>query len=74
MERGVTEQEVRTVLETGRSYLVRGGRKGKELAFPFSGVWRGRRYLHKLVRVIYYEQGDDMVVVTAVAQYGRWEE
>lgn len=73
-ERGVTKDEVLTVLEGGEPRDAEGGRRYKEATFEFSGEWQGRRYPQKRIRVIYVQEGDSTVVVTVYAFYGRWEQ
>jgi Domain of unknown function (DUF4258) len=70
--RGISPQEVELVLQHGASTLARGGRKAKEMVFPYSANWLGRIYPEKKVRVVYIEEEEEIVVVTALAYYGRW--
>ncbi len=72
-ERGVAEEEVRSILETGEAQEAEGGRRFKEATLEFSAEWRGRRYPQKRVRVIYVEEGESIAVITVYVFYGRWE-
>ncbi len=33
----------------------------------------GKKFPHKEITVVYVEEGDDTIVITAIARYGRWE-
>lgn len=72
-QRGVTDDEARLVLETGQSADAELGRKSKDGVFEFSGLWQGRSYPQKKVQVIYREEGENVVVITVYAFYGRWQ-
>ena len=39
-------------------------RLGREMVFAEGYNWKGNRYPHKLVRAIYIEEGNDIVIVT----------
>lgn len=73
-ERGVTEEEIREVLETGDRFGAMHGRLGKTKVFPFQAHRLGRFYEEKRVEVIYAQEGDTVVTVTVYAFYGKWEE
>jgi hypothetical protein len=71
-QRGVTELEVRAVLERGQTIAAQGGRRARELVFPHAKEWAGRFYGQKKVKVVYIEEEGEIVVVTVLAYYGRW--
>jgi len=71
-ERGVVADEVGSVLESGATVETKGRRKSREAIFPFAGLWHGRSFPHKKVRVVYVEEGQSLVVITVYAFYGRW--
>ncbi|MBE0415039.1 MAG: DUF4258 domain-containing protein [Dehalococcoidia bacterium] len=73
-ERGATEEEVRETLSKGKELKAAGKRTVKEMVFPFNARWQGRFYPRKKLRVIYAEQGDDLVVITVYTYFGKWEE
>lgn len=73
-ERGTNEGEIRDVIETGVPIPVKGRRVGKAKVYSFNRVRRGRLYEHKRVEVIYVQDGNDIVTVTAYVFYGRWEQ
>jgi len=74
VERGASEDEVRIALEEGTLGEVKIGRKAKEKIFAYDGFWQGQRYPQKKVRVIYVEEGDELVVLTVYVYYGQWED
>jgi len=73
-ERGVREEEVVETVRAGALLRVRGNRIGRRRVFAVGYQWEGRDYLHKEVAVIYTEEGEQQVIVTVLARYGRWEE
>lgn len=74
LERGASEDEVRITLEEGIPSEAKSGRKAKEKILIYDGFWQGQRYPQKKVRVIYVEEGDEMVVLTVYVYHGQWEE
>jgi len=72
-ERGVSEDEVREALARGQPADARGGRQTLELVFAYNDYRRGRFYEQKKVKLVYVKEGDDQVVITVYAYYGRWE-
>lgn len=73
-ERGVTENEIRDVLETGYPLQAKYSRLGKAKVFPFNESRLGKLYEQKRVEVIYALEGDTMTVVTVYVFYGKWKE
>jgi hypothetical protein len=71
-ERGVTLEEVASTLEHGSGEGVRGNRTLREQVLKAGYSWRGRRYPHKRIVAVYTEEDDEPVVLTVIAQYGRW--
>jgi hypothetical protein len=61
------------VLEKGEEAQARGERRAKEMVFAHGKLWAGRHYNHKKVKLVYMvvEEGE-IVVVTVLAYYGRW--
>lgn len=72
--RGVTEAELVATLEQGTIAYAHSNRQAREMVFAFESTWRGRFHPQKRVRVVFVEDGDDTVVITVYAYYGRWEE
>ncbi len=73
-ERGTNEGEIRDVIETGVPVPAKGRRLGKAKVYSFKRVRRGRFYEHKRVEVMYVQDGNEIVTVTAYVFYGRWEQ
>ncbi len=73
-ERGTNEGEIRDVIQTGVPAPAKGRGLGKAKVYSFNRVKRGRFYEHKRVEVIYVQDGNEIVTVTAYAFYGRWEQ
>ena len=71
--RGVSEQEVEQVIAAGRPSHVRAPRLAREMLFTQGYDRKGTYYPHQLVRAIFVEEDDRMVIVTIVSYYGRWE-
>jgi Domain of unknown function (DUF4258) len=70
--RGVSADEVLEVLTRGEAAEARGERCAKELVFTHERLWAGRFYAQKKVKVVYMIEGDEIVVTTVLAYYGRW--
>jgi hypothetical protein len=72
-ERGVSEAEVVTAIESGTEAQARGDRRYREAVFDYGREWLGRRYEQKKVQVIYVEEDGELIVITVYAFYGSWE-
>ena len=68
-DRGVTETEVLQVIDGGEEIPAKHGRTGFRRNFAFDGSFRGKRYSTKQVEVIAVSEGDDWLVITAIARY-----
>lgn len=73
-ERGVSREQIEDVLRTGEPSAAYGGRSAKRKVYAYDDIWKGERYDHQLVKVIYMIEQGVIVTVTVVASYGRWEE
>ena len=73
VERGVSDEEIEQVVANGSLSEARAPRSGRELVFSEGYTRSGRHYPRKRVKVIYLREGDDVVVVTVLSYYGRWE-
>ncbi len=67
--RGFTIEEVETAIQTASWRSAELGRLECELEFAFGTEWNGRRYERKLVRPIFVEEADEIVVVTVYVFY-----
>ena len=71
-QRGITPDEVERTLNAGWDASdAKPGTQGKVLVFDYQGEWLGRFFEEKEVTVYYKVSGGDVVVLTAVARYGR---
>ena len=51
---------------------ARGNRFAKEKLYGYHGLWKGRYYDEKMIKVIYVMEDDTAVTITVVVKYGRW--
>ena len=72
-ERGVTEEEIRQTIQTGRITPAELGRTMATRVFTAGYHHEGTDYRHKEVQVIFVEEPWATVVVTVIARYGFWE-
>jgi len=68
-ERGVTEDEVVTTVQTGEQFLAKFGRTGFRKSFRFDTLWQGRFYATKQVEVFAVPEEADWLVITVVTRY-----
>ena len=73
-ERGVSESEIKQTVLGGIEFAAKAGRKAKEKIFGYHREWLGREYEQKKVQVIYLETGEEIIVITVKAFYGRFGE
>jgi hypothetical protein len=73
-ERGTNEEEIRDVINTGRSIPARYGRIGRVKIYEFDQKRHNRYYDQKRVEVFYVVERDVIVTVTVYVFYGKWEE
>ena len=82
-ERGATAQQILDVIETGTPVEARSGRFAKTKLYGYYGLWKGRYYDQKMIKVIYVleritpnvlDNEDVAVTITVIVKYGRWEE
>ncbi len=72
-ERGVTEAEIKDVIDTGVPIAAKYGRLGKGKVYDFKQERHNKYYEQKRVEVYYIEQDDIIVTVTVYVFFGRWE-
>ncbi len=68
-ERGATEEEVLATVECGESFPAKLGRTGFRRNFVFRGLWKGKWYETKQVEVYAARDGEDWLVITAIAKF-----
>ncbi len=71
-ERGATAEEVEDVIRTGVPEEAHSGRFAKAKVYTYDGIWRGRFYRQKRVRVVFAILRDTAVTVTVVVYFGFW--
>jgi hypothetical protein len=72
-ERGVSENEIKDVVETGFSLPAKQGRTGKAKVYEFKKDRLGKYYEQKRIEVFYVVENDLIITVTVYAFYGKWE-
>lgn len=71
-QRGVTLEEIeRTLNEGWEAQDVKAGTRGKVLIFPHQTEWEGQFFEEKEVSVYYRSVGEETVILTVKARYGR---
>lgn len=69
VERGATEHEIITTVESGETFPAKFGRAGFRRNFHFDSIWRGRRYATKQIEAIAIKENNDWIVVTVITRY-----
>ena len=71
-QRGITPQEIERTLSAGWAASdAKPGTQGKIWVFAYQDEWLGHFFEEKEVTVYYKVSGDDLMVLTAVARYGK---
>jgi hypothetical protein len=71
-QRGVTLTEMQQVLDGRREATdCRPGTSGRVLVFSYQAEWEGRFYEEKEVTVYYKMKGEQIILLTVKARYGR---
>ena len=69
-ERGASEEEIRSVLETGVSIEAKKGRLAKEKIFQFELILNKSFFEQKKIVVIYIIENTVFIVITVIVKYG----
>ncbi|RKY60425.1 MAG: hypothetical protein DRP94_00465 [Candidatus Latescibacterota bacterium] len=69
LERGATEDEVRTTVEQGEEFPAKFGRTGFRRNFPFEGKWQDKYFKTKQIEVYAVKENDDWLVITVITRY-----
>ena len=69
LDRGASEEEVKTAVRSGSSEPVRKGRLMFRKNFSYHGLWRNKHYAIKQVAPIVVEENECFVVVTVFVYY-----
>ena len=68
-ERGATEEEIITAIETGETFPAKFGRTGFRRNFAFGEQWKGKIYATKQVEVYAVQEGEDWLAITFVTRF-----
>jgi hypothetical protein len=68
-ERGATEGEVVTAVESGERFPAKFGRMGFRRNFAFDAEWLGRKYSTKQVEAYAVEHEDGWLVITVLVKF-----
>lgn len=69
-ERGTTQDEVRSTVESGEKFPAKFGRVGFRRNFSFDRQWRGHSFSTKQVEVFAVEEApQDWLVITVITRY-----
>jgi len=71
-ERGASEDEIGSTINTGIDVVVSRGRKAKEKVFEYNNEWLGKEYAQKKIQAIFVEEYGAIVVITVKVFYGNW--
>ena len=71
-ERDATTDEVEDVIRTGFPEEAYSGRFAKSKVYTYDGIWRGRFYGQKKVRVVFSMVRETAITVTVVVYFGFW--
>ncbi len=72
-ERGISEEEIREVINSGFSISAKYGRVGKAKIFEFKQKRYDKYYEQKRAEVFYTIKEEVIVTVTVYVFYGKWE-
>ena len=69
LDRGATEEEVKTTVNGGERFPARFGRTRFRKSFHFESTWQGNFYITKEVEAVAIAEGEDWLVITVVTRY-----
>jgi hypothetical protein len=69
VERGTTENEVKSTIDQGEQFPAKFGRTGFRRNFSFDSEWRGKYYANKQLEVYAIQNGNDWLVITIITRY-----
>ena len=71
-QRGISRKEIeRTLNEGWEASDAKSGTLGKVLVFPYEKEWEGQFYEEKEVTVYYKLAAEGIILLTAIARYGK---
>ncbi len=68
-ERGATEEEIISTVESGERFPANFGRTGFRRNFPYGQRWRARIYATKQLEVYAVQEADEWLVITVMTRY-----
>ncbi len=68
-ERGASEQEVISTVESGETFPAKYGRTGFRRNFSFGGTWQGKYYETKQIEAYAVKEVNDWIVITIITRY-----
>jgi hypothetical protein len=69
VDRGTSEDEIRTAIRDGEELSAKKGRKAFRKNFPFESYWKTKYYTTKQVVPVIQEESDKIVVITVYVYY-----
>lgn len=72
-ERGVNENEIKDVIDTGFAIPAKYGRTAKAKIYEFKKKRHGRYYEQKRVEVVYTIAKNTVITITVYVFYGKWK-
>ncbi|MBI5184458.1 MAG: DUF4258 domain-containing protein [Nitrospinae bacterium] len=69
IERGASEQEIISTVETGETFPAKYGRTGFRRNFHFDAAWRGKHYKTKQVEAFAVKENNGWIVITIIVRY-----
>jgi hypothetical protein len=69
VERGVTEAEVSSTIQSGERFEAKYGRVGFRRNFAFESQWRGAFYATKQIEAYAVREDPDWLVITVIVRY-----
>jgi hypothetical protein len=69
VERGATEGEVVSTVESGERFQAKFGRTGFRRNFAYGGEWLGRRYSAKQVEAYAVGEEGEWLVITVLVKF-----
>lgn len=67
-QRGASEEEVLSTVESGERFTAKYGRVGFRRNFPYNDMWRGRLYATKQIEAIAVDE-DGWLVITLLVRF-----
>lgn len=71
-ERGASVEEIEDTILNGIIEQANGNRKAKYKVFDLNKVRNGKFYEQKRIKVVFVEEESEIVTVTVIVFYGKW--